>query len=618
MLHFFKQSYQSGLILAMLLSVNSIVAQSTSSSTNKNGQVVIAGELKKWHKITLTFDGPETSETDKLNPFMNYRFNVVFTHKESGKTLKVPGYFAADGKADESSATSGNKWCVHLAPDKMGTWTYKVDFRKGNWLAVSERQNAGESAGFMDGVEGSFEVTKSDKTGLDNRGKGLLQYDGTRYLKYAETGKPVIKLGPDSPENFLSYADFDGTFHKDGHKDNFVKTWEPHLKDWKEGDPTWKNGKGKAIIGVVNYLASKGMNVFSFITMNIGGDDQNSFPFIDYNTHDRYDCSKLDQWEVLFNYADTKGMFLHFKLVEQESQGLLDNGAIGAYTKLYYREMMARFGHHLSLNWNMGEESGDWAKDHETPPMNTVQRLAAAEYFHQNDPYKHHIVLHNPPAFDDILELNSKYTGVSVQVGKEDYSPVHQNALKWINASKKAGKQWAVAVDESGGAGDGLLTDTEDPKHDNARINGLWGAYMAGSWGCEFYFGYKHPHSDLTCEDYRSRDLFWNQCKHLYDLFEGNNIPITETENHDNLVQKGDYCLANPGKIYVVFLRKGMGTLNLENQSGEYTISWFDPRNGGSLKTNAVKSVNAGKILELKDAPSEANKDWVVLVSKKN
>jgi Domain of unknown function (DUF5060)/Putative collagen-binding domain of a collagenase len=619
MLYFFKQIYQIGLILVMLLSVNSIVAQSTSPSTNKNGQVGITGELKKWHKITLTFDGPETSETDKLNPFMNYRFNVVFTHKESGKTVKVPGYFAADGKADESSATSGNKWRVHLAPDKIGTWTYKVDFRKGNWLAVSERQNAGESAGFMDGAEGSFEVAKSDKTGLDNRAKGLLQYDGTRYLKYAETGKPMIKLGPDSPENFLSYADFDGTFHKDGHKDNFVKTWEPHLKDWKEGDPTWKNGKGKAIIGVVNYLASKGMNVFSFITMNIGGDDQNSFPFIDYNTHDRYDCSKLDQWEVLFNYADTKGMFLHFKLVEQESQGLLDNGAIGAYTKLYYREMMARFGHHLSLNWNMGEESGDWAKQHETPPMNTAQRLAAAEYFYQNDPYKHHIVIHNPPAFDDILESKTnKYTGASVQIGNEDYSTVHQNALKWINASKKAGKQWAVAVDESGGAGDGVLTDTQDPKHDNARINGLWGAYMAGSWGCEFYFGYKHPHSDLTCEDYRSRDLFWNQCKHLYDFFEGNNIPTTETENHDNLVQKGDYCLANPGKIYVVFLKKGMGTLNLENQSGEYTISWFDPRNGGSLKTNAVKSAHAGKILELKDAPSEADKDWVVLLSKKN
>ena len=183
---------------------------------------------------------------------MSYRFDVYFTHKESGKTLKVPGYFAADGNAGETSATAGNKWRVHLAPDEIGTWNYKVDFRVGNWQAVSERKDAGKSAGFMDGATGSFEVKKSDKTGRDNRAKGRLQYDGTRYLKYAETGKPMLKVGPDSPENFLSYVDFDGTFHNDGHKDNLVKAWEAHLKDWREGDPTWKNGKGKAIIGAIN------------------------------------------------------------------------------------------------------------------------------------------------------------------------------------------------------------------------------------------------------------------------------------------------------------------------------------------------------------------------------
>jgi hypothetical protein len=362
------------LTVILFLTANGLMAQINSQPKNENFKVEIGGELKKWHKITLTFDGPETSETDQLNPYMNYRFDVYFTHVTTGKTFKVPGYFAADGNAGETSATSGNKWRVHLAPDQIGTWSYKVDFRKGNWIAVSERKDSAESAGYMDGAEGSFVVEKSDKTELDNRAKGRLQYDGTRYLKYAETGKPMLKVGPDSPENFLSYVDFDGTFHKDGHKDNLVKTWVAHLKDWKEGDPTWKNGKGKAIIGSINYLASKGMNVFSFLILNIVGDDQNVFPFVDYDTYDRYDCSKLDQWEVIFNYADKKGMFLHFKLVEQECQGLLDNGAIGAKTQLYYREMLARFGHHLSLNWNLGEESGDWANDHVTPPMNTTQR----------------------------------------------------------------------------------------------------------------------------------------------------------------------------------------------------------------------------------------------------
>jgi len=616
---FFLKSPFSLLLILLFLAINVSIAQNANETKTSNpvtAKVEISGELKKWHKITLTFDGPQTSEMDKLNPFMSYRFNVYFTNKESGKTLKIPGYFAADGNAGETSATSGNKWRVHVAPDQIGTWNYKVEFRVGNWQAVSERKDGGKSAGFMDGAEGSFEVTKSDKTGNDNRAKGRLQYDGTRYLKYAETGKPMIKVGPDSPENFLSFADFDGTFHNDGHKDNLVKTWEAHLKDWREGDPTWKNGKGKAIIGAVNYLASKGLNAFSFLTFNIVGDDQNVFPFVDYDTHDRFDCSKLDQWEVVLNHADIQGMFLHIKLAEQECQGLLDNGAIGAYTRLYYREILARFGHHLSLNWNICEEGGDWAKDHQTPPMNTTQRLAAAEYFYQNDPYHHHVVIHNPPAFDDILGSTSKYTGVSYQLGTDQFRNVHETVLKWLSLSKEAGKQWAISMDEPGGAQHGLLPDVEDAKHDSARINCLWGSFMAGAWGNEFYFGYAHPHSDLTCQDYRSRDLFWNQCKYLLDFFEDNKIDVTETDNYTKLVQKGDYCLGTTGKMCIVFLRNGSGSIDLGNQRGEFSVKWFDPRNGGKLQTGRVKTVSGGEIAKLIEAPSEQEKDWVVLLRK--
>ena len=127
-------------------------------------------------------------------------------------------------------------------------------------------------------------------------------------------------------------------------------------------------------------------------------------------------------------------------------------------------------------------------------------------------------------------------------------------------------------MDEPGGAEHALLPDTEDSKHDSARINCLWGSFLAGVWGNEFYFGYAHPHSDLTCQDFRTRDLFWNQCKYLLDFFEENAIQVAETENFTNLVQKGDYCLANPGKMYIVFLKSGSGTINLENQSGEYSI----------------------------------------------
>ena len=45
------------------------------------------------------------------------------------------------------------------------------------------------------GAEGSFSVGETDKTGRDNRAKGMLLYDGTRYLKYAETREIMLKVG---------------------------------------------------------------------------------------------------------------------------------------------------------------------------------------------------------------------------------------------------------------------------------------------------------------------------------------------------------------------------------------------------------------------------------------
>ncbi len=70
------------------------------------GQALVEGELKMWHKITLTFDGPNTNETADPNPFMNYRLNVTFTN--GSKSYTVPGYFAADGDAAITSASRGD------------------------------------------------------------------------------------------------------------------------------------------------------------------------------------------------------------------------------------------------------------------------------------------------------------------------------------------------------------------------------------------------------------------------------------------------------------------------------------------------------------------------------
>lgn len=170
------------------------------------------------------------------------------------------------------------------------------------------------------GKTGSFVIESTDKSGRGFRGRGRLEYVGGHFLKFAGTGEYFIKAGADAPENFLAYEDFDGDFKNDGHKDDLVKSWEPHVKDWKQGDPTWQDGKGKGMIGAINYLASKGMNVFSFLTMNITGDDRNVFPYTSYDERLHMDLSRLAQWEIVFEHADKFGMYLHFKTQEAENQ----------------------------------------------------------------------------------------------------------------------------------------------------------------------------------------------------------------------------------------------------------------------------------------------------------
>lgn len=261
-----------------------------------NGSVTISGVLKQWHKVTLTLDGPFAHERDKQpNPFTDYRMTVTFRHESGSPTYDVPGYFAADGDAANSSAESGTKWRAHLSPDKPGKWSYSISFQQGSRILDRDLNDAA-GVNLDDEKEGSFIIAATDKSGRDFRGKGRLQYVGGHYLRFAGSGERFLKAGPDAPETLLAYTDFDGTIAPK--KNAPLKTWHPHVRDWGAGDPTWKDEKGKGLIGALNYLASKGCNTFSFLPYNAGGDGNNVWPFVarEDNLHD---VRKLCLWGTL-------------------------------------------------------------------------------------------------------------------------------------------------------------------------------------------------------------------------------------------------------------------------------------------------------------------------------
>jgi hypothetical protein len=627
---------KSLLLAAIALSIASIASAAE-----------ITGELLQWHKVTLTLDGPRAGESDDdPNPFLDYRMTVTFAHQSGAPRYEVPGYFAADGNAASTSASAGTKWRAHLSPDKPGEWTWRVSFVRGKDIAVTAAA-PGEPVSGSDAQSGRFTIAPTDKQGRDFRAKGRLQYVGKHHLRFAGSGEYFLKAGPDAPETLLAYADFDGTEPGrsrparpgEAPPTRQLHHYEPHRADWRSGDPTWKDGRGKSLIGALNYLASKGCNTVSFLPYNAGGDGDNVWPFIARGDKLHYDCSKLDQWSIVFDHATAQGLHLHFKLQENElddnrrgskaESGVvpesLDGGQLGVERKLYCRELIARFAHNLALNWNLGEEN----------TQSPAEQRDMIRYIHDIDPYDHLIAVHTFPnqqdrVYPELLGDKSLLTGASLQ---NPWNAVHQRTLKWITESAKAGRPWVVANDEQNPASDGVPPDPGYQGHDGqAMQNGkpydlhdirklcLWGNLMAGGGGVEYYFGYRLPQNDLVCEDFRSRDRSWDYCRIALAFFHDHKIPFWEMTSADGLVGNaaGDnsrFCFAKRGEIYLIYLPQGGTTqLDLRDSQGPYLVRWFNARLGGPLQLGSVDKVSGGSRAMLGDPPHDATEDWLVVV----
>jgi hypothetical protein len=566
------------------------------SSAGAQGTGVVSGELMKWHKTTISFDGPSTSEYASPNPFLNYRLNVTFT--KDAKTYVVPGYYAADGNAAETGGNSGSTWRVHFVPDEAGVWNYTASFRRGNDVAISADPNAGTPTSF-DGATGGFTVGATDKTGRDHRGKGMLRYVGKHHLQFAETGEYFLKGGADSPENFLAYNEFDQT--------PASHYYNPHADDWQTGDTTWRGSEGKNIIGALNYLSGKGMNSVYFLTMNVTGDGNDVWPWISSSDRDRFDTSKLDQWELVFSHMDKVGLMLHVVTQEIENCTLLDGGELGAHRKLYYRELISRFGHHLALQWNLGEENRNTDN----------QRKDFAAYIRSIDPYQHPIVVHTWPGETDAIYnplLGYPYfEGPSIQV--YNMNETHAETIKWIDRSASNNRKWHVSLDEIGPADVGVLPDAYDYWHDQVRKQALWGNLMAGGAGVEWYFGYAYPHHDLNSEDWRSRDHMWDLTRYALQFFQ-QHIPFSEMKHADELTSNpSDYCIAKAGEVYSIYLPNG-GTTNLDlgSSTATFIVQWYNPRTGGSLQNGSVTSITGSGFVSIGTPPGDTTNDWVALI----
>ncbi|WP_096086303.1 DUF5060 domain-containing protein [Agaribacterium haliotis] len=579
------------------------------------GVCTVEGELKQWHRVSILCEGYQASENSDLS-FTNLRFDLRFSQGE--QVIWVPGHFAADADAANSSAQSGDVWRAYFMPPTTGLWHYQVSFRKGQNIAVSLDREEGVALDVFDGKHGYFNVAASTATGRDMRKRGLLRHvPGERYLRFAGDHSVFIQAGMDSPENIFGYDEFDNTkkHNNVGSCKGILHKFDAHRQDWRAGDPTWANGKGKNLIGLLNYISSTGVNSAYVMAMTVNGDGCDAHPWQQYSgTRKRFDISKLDQWELAFSHMNKLGLMIHMMTQETENDQLLNNGNLALERKLYYRELVSRFAHHPALQWNLGEENTNSA----------AQQKAFADYIRAIDPYDHAILMHTFPGEHDkyeALRAHKNFDGPTFQFGAIAESPeagVYGKVIEWSEKSANDGHPWVITMTEASG-GDAPKPNTAVSKRQ--RVFWMWANIMAGGAGFEWYLkndGAGHAY-DLAVENLREFDEHWRQSGYVSeffrDIFQAELKLNLQAMQPSNELVSGSHAwvLAQEGQAYLLYLRDG-GAVSLNvRQGGEYNQLWFNPRTGERFNKGPVQG---GAQVDLGLAPVEADKDWLVLLYK--
>ena len=639
-----------------------------------------AGAGVQWDTVTLDFTGDAAfSETDGRgdpdaagggeNPFLDRALEVTFTHVDSGRQYTVPGFFDGDGQG----GGAGDVYRARFTPDAAGQWTYEGRFRSGRNVAIGGVPGSEVSGGsFTDGRKsGTLEVAPPPADAPGFHGKGRLMYDvdgdplARHYLQF-QNGERFLKSGADSPENLLGYRGFDNTQTTPSGK---LHLYEPHAADFADDGPSWNTpdadipdapggNDGASILGAINYLSEHHVNSVYFLPMNIGGDGKDTHPFANVNTNAQlggdpsndnvhYDISKLAQWEQFFSHAQDKGVMLHVVLNEAEKKNKLelDDATLGPERKLFYREMIARFGHHNALQWNISEE---YNRDEN---LGEAKVKEFAQYISALDAYDHPLTVHNGN-FGGFAGPSSTGQRNEVEpfLGDEDFDLTsYQNynerkigdEVEYFRArSRIKGRPIAVMVDEP----ESLDSLKSDGNYDRVRKEMIWDIYLSGGSVEWFVRG-----RDQTLEDFREYEQVWDET-YIARRFMEENLPFWEMDSimltpNDTSTTDDDYVSADtlvrgadsgfggaevlfkPGEVYAIYLPDGSNDdnndsgdgdtspeLNLTGHEGGFSLRWFNPRTGEF--EGAEVALTGGGWVHLGATPDGAGSqsDWAALI----
>ena len=493
--------------------------------------------------IELTFSGPDSQGLDpESNPYALV-VDLVFA-KPDGERMIVPAFYDGDGRG----GIDGDVWKARLLPYQEGTWHYEV-------------HNPDDE---LDGSAGSFEVVANRECSQNVANlycKGPLQYTGGYYLQF-QNGDFWIKAGLDDPENFLGKA----------------------FGDWE------------AKRSQIDLLSQMGVNSIYLMLNNVEGDRRDTWPWIGETEQqaksysDRYDVARLQAWDEFFSYAQQKGIVLHIVFND-------DSAWSGYDQKQFIREMIARFGHHPGIIWNVGEEANEIFSDRE--------QLDFAAWIREIDPYQHPVTVHRKSPWPFLGEPEFDTTSIQVGDGGADFTTTRLVDLNKLVAehrdrSNQRGYPIPIMIDETP-----RITQVNVEVREKFRKQILYPIYLTGG---NFELHFQDAYGGSGSVSIEDLEPLISDMVLLRELLEA--LPFPEMQPCNQLLKNpGNLCFGASGNSYLVYLPEGGNEqLDLSLSAGTFARYWFNPRNGEIQEDGLIQG---GQLLSF-TAPEQD--DWVLLL----
>ena len=491
---------------------------------------------------------------DAANPFEDAQLTGVFESADGTHRRQVEGF---------CDSTDGSTFRIRFMAPEVANYKYTVTYKQGSFERTAS---------------GTFRAVEAKRRG-------------------------ILRVDPAYPWHFLwegtgEHYFFNGTtaYWLVGWRDDRVIQYSLERLHRLKVNRLRVTIAGREAVTMFGEPVMTGPNWTVFIAAWPAQNAEDPFhPGFDYS---RFNLPYWQKFERMLQFARDRDMII--SLVLDMNDGRVHPAAGSDDERRFIRYAIDRFGAFSNITWDMGDDLDSYRDEKWTHDTGT--------FIQENDPYKHLETSH-PAVSNDHQDRASSWFGFT------SYQEWSRNQHALMLASRKLQEKTGRIIpqtNEEYGYED-HYPHWAAPGSDSADAlrRTAWDIVMAGAYGTSGESARRGtniwPDSGGGWLNGRGDDTqtMFLGYGHMVDFF--TSFEWWKTNPHDELVDGGNYCLAEPGKTYAVYLPHG-GSVTIRLQPGQYRASWFSAITGETIDLPTI----TGPEWKSPEAPDQ--NDWALLI----